>query len=38
MEKQEKDTSNNYGNWFSALQHLKKSFPKTLFLMKWMKI
>ncbi|SEH29984.1 site-specific integrase [Chryseobacterium culicis] len=27
-EKQEQDSSNNYGNWFSTLQHLKKIIPK----------
>lgn len=28
-EKQLQDSSNNYGNWFSTLQHLKKLFLKT---------
>ncbi|WP_228458695.1 site-specific integrase [Chryseobacterium aureum] len=27
-EKQEQDISNNYGNWFSTLQYLKKIIPK----------
>ncbi|WP_312508544.1 site-specific integrase [Chryseobacterium culicis] len=27
-EKQEQDSSNNYGNWFSTLQHLKKIIPQ----------
>ncbi len=29
-EKQKQDTSNNYGNWFSTLQHLKKIVPKNM--------
>ena len=29
-EKQKQDTFNNYGNWFSTLQHLKKVVPKNL--------
>ena len=29
-EKQKQDSSNNYGNWFSTLQHLKKIVSKNL--------
>lgn len=29
-EKQQKDSSNNYGNWFSTLQHLKRIVSKNL--------
>lgn len=29
-EKQKQDSSNNYGNWFSTLQHLKKVVPQQL--------
>jgi hypothetical protein len=29
-EKQKQDTSNNYGNRFSTLQHLKKIVPKNM--------
>lgn len=29
-EKQTLDSSNNYGNWYSTLQHLKKVVPKNL--------
>ncbi len=29
-EKQKQDSSNNYGNWFSTLQHLKKVIPKNM--------
>ena len=29
-EKQKQDTSNNYGNWLSTLQHLKKIVPKNM--------
>ncbi|WP_434979385.1 phage integrase SAM-like domain-containing protein [Daejeonia sp. YH14] len=29
-EKMKEDTSNNYGNWFSTLQHLKKIVPPNL--------
>ncbi|MCD9854532.1 phage integrase SAM-like domain-containing protein [Epilithonimonas sp. JDS] len=29
-EKQEQDSSNNYGNWFSTHQHLKKIISKNL--------
>lgn len=29
-EKQRQDSSNNYGNWFSTMQHLKKVIPKNL--------
>ena len=29
-EKQKQDSSNNYGNWFSTLQHLKKVISATL--------
>lgn len=29
-EKQKQDSSNNYGNWFSTLQHLKKIVPTNM--------